>query len=115
MVQAMSYLRVIWISREAFRRRRLTPRSLGIVGGGIMGSMLVLIVVGGCIACSVFAFMSQRKQRMLAEENEKKRQAQLANAPPVVHALAPAGGAQLVLAELSAHESACVRSAVQSI
>ena len=47
---------------------------------------IVLIVVGGCIACSVFVFMSQRKQRMLAEENEKKRQAQLANAPPVVHA-----------------------------
>ena len=47
---------------------------------------IVLIVVGGCIACSVFAFMSQRRQRMLYEENEKKRQAQLANAPPVVHA-----------------------------
>ena len=47
---------------------------------------IVLIVVGGCIACSVFVFMSQRKQRMLAEENEKKRQAQLANTAPVVHA-----------------------------
>ena len=47
---------------------------------------IVLIVVGGCIACSVFVFMSQRKQRMLAEENEKKRQAQLANAAPIVHA-----------------------------
>ena len=47
---------------------------------------IVLIVVGGCIACSVFAFMSQRRQRMLYEENEKKRQAQLANAAPIVHA-----------------------------
>ena len=47
---------------------------------------IVLIVVGSCIACSVFAFMSQRRQRMLYEENEKKRQAQLANAPPIVHA-----------------------------
>ena len=47
---------------------------------------IVLIVVGSCIACSVFAFMSRRRQSMLIEENEKKRQAQLANAPPVVHA-----------------------------
>ena len=47
---------------------------------------IVLIVVGSCIACSVFAFMSQRRQRMLYEENEKKRQAQLANAAPIVHA-----------------------------
>ena len=47
---------------------------------------IVLIVVGGCIACSVFVFMSQRRQRMLYEENEKKRQAQLANAAPIVHA-----------------------------
>ena len=47
---------------------------------------IVLIVVGSCIACSVFVFMSQRRQRMLTEENEKKRQAQLANTAPVVHA-----------------------------
>ena len=47
---------------------------------------IVLIVVGSCVACSVCVFMSRRKQRMLIEENEKKRQAQLANAAPVVHA-----------------------------
>ena len=47
---------------------------------------IVLIVVGSCIACSVFAFMSRRRQSMLIEENERKRQAQLANAAPVVHA-----------------------------
>ena len=47
---------------------------------------IVLIVVGSCIACSVFAFMSRRRQSMLIEENEKKRQAQLANTAPVVHA-----------------------------
>ena len=47
---------------------------------------IVLIVVGSCVACSVCVFMSRRKQRMFIEENEKKRQAQLANAAPVVHA-----------------------------
>ena len=47
---------------------------------------IVLIVVGSCIACSVCVFMSRRKQAMLIEENEKKRQAQLANTAPVVHA-----------------------------
>ena len=47
---------------------------------------IVLIVVGSCVACSVCVFMSRRKQAMLIEENEKKRQAQLANAPPIVHA-----------------------------
>ena len=47
---------------------------------------IVLIVVGSCVACSVCVFMSRRKQSMLIEENEKKRQAQLANTAPVVHA-----------------------------
>ena len=47
---------------------------------------IVLIVVGSCVACSVCVFMSRRKQAMLIEENEKKRQAQLANTAPVVHA-----------------------------
>ena len=51
---------------------------------------IVLIVVGSLIACSVFCcgvpHACRRRQSMLIEENEKKRQAQLANAPPIVHA-----------------------------
>ena len=55
------------VSREDKYDKTTTAEAFAIV-------FIVLIVVGSCIACSVFAFMSRRRQSMLIEENERKRQ-----------------------------------------